>query len=185
MDLEAFKVDARAFHRHLAVDLPLSLLGCYQTEIDRVANVTEFNGLFLSNGATTQISVQVGVKNVAANDRVVFSLQDADLAALTLSTNDVNSQAAARTAIDSIDAALDTVNTRRAAYGAAQNSLSSAMHNLESYTENLVASESRIRDVDFAAETADMTRNSIFQQAGVSILAQANQSPQAALQLLQ
>jgi flagellin len=65
-----------------------------------------------------------------------------------------------------------------------QNTLSSALHNLESYTENLVAAESRIRDVDFASETADMTRNSIFQQAGVAVLAQANQSPQVALQLL-
>jgi len=156
-----------------------------KTEIDRIANVTEFNGVFLSNGVTTNVVVQVGIKDAIANDRITINLQDANIAQLALTANVVGTEAAARTAITALDVALDSVNTSRSSYGAAQNSLSSALHNLESYTENLVAAESRIRDVDFAAETADMTRNSIFQQAGVSILAQANQSPQAALQLLQ
>jgi flagellin len=156
-----------------------------KTEIDRIANVTEFNGVFLTNGVTTNVVVQVGIKNNSSNDQITVGLQDANIAQLALTSNVVNTEAAARTAIDALDIALDTINTSRADYGAAQNSLSSALHNLESYTENLVAAESRIRDVDFAAETADLTRNSIFQQAGVAILAQANQAPQAALQLLQ
>jgi flagellin len=154
------------------------------TEIDRIANVTEFNGTALSNNTAT-IAIQVGFRNVAANDQIQIVLQDANVAALALNANDVDTVATARTAIGAIDVALDSINTSRAAYGAAQNSLSSAMHNLESYTENLVAAESRIRDVDFAAETADMTRNSVFQQAGVAVLSQANSSPQVALQLLQ
>tara|TARA_Y100001968_G_scaffold330445_1_gene382351 strand:+ start:1261 stop:2088 length:828 start_codon:yes stop_codon:yes gene_type:complete len=156
-----------------------------KTEVDRIANVTEFNGLFLSNGATTSITLQVGINNVAANDRLTVTMQDANIAQLALTGTVVNTQGAAQTAIGAIDTALDSINTRRAAYGAAQNSLNSALHNLQSYTENLVASESRIRDVDFAAETADMTRNSVFQQAGIAVLSQANQSPQVALQLLQ
>jgi flagellin len=154
------------------------------TEIDRIANVTEFNGVFLSN-ATSTISVQVGINNVVANDRIDIGLQDANIATLALTSNNVSTAALARTAIGALDVALDSINTSRASYGAAQNSLSSALHNLESYTENLVAAESRIRDVDFAAETADMTRNNVFQQAGVAVLSQANSSPQVALQLLQ
>ena len=96
-------------------------------------------------------------------------------------TTDVTSQAA----ITSIDTALDAVNTSRAAYGAVQNRLTTAMANVESYTEKLIATESTMRDVDFASETADLTRNQVFQQAGVAILSQANQAPQAALSLLQ
>lgn len=156
-----------------------------KTEIDRIANVTEFNGLALSNGAITSVTIQVGINNVAANDRIVVNLQDANIAQLGLTANNVNSAATAQAAISAIDTALDSINTNRSAYGAAQNSLSSALHNLESYTENLVAAESRIRDVDFAAETADLTRNNVFQQAGVSVLSQANTAPQVALQLLQ
>jgi len=156
-----------------------------KVEIDRIADVTEFNGLKLSNGATTSVSIQVGIFDTALNDRISVDLKDANIAILALTANVVSTEVLAQASITAIDTALDTVNTSRASYGASQNSLSSALHNLESYTENLVAAESRIRDVDFAAETADMTRNSIFQQAGVSVLAQANQSPQVALQLLQ
>jgi len=156
-----------------------------KVEVDRIADVTEFNGLKLSNGTTTNVTIQVGILNAIANDRIIVDLQDANIANLALTANNASTQAFSQTAIGAIDTALVSINTSRASYGASQNSLSSALHNLESYTENLVASESRIRDVDFAAETADMTRNSIFQQAGVSVLAQANQSPQVALQLLQ
>ena len=115
---------------------------------------------------------------------ILLGLGDHTTAVLALTANNTSTQVLSQTAIGAIDTALVSINTKRAAYGANQNALNSALHNLESYTENLVASESRIRDVDFAAETADMTRNSIFQQAGVSVLAQANQSPQVALQLL-
>ncbi|HCP44559.1 MAG TPA: flagellin FliC [Deltaproteobacteria bacterium] len=158
-----------------------------QSEIDRIANVSEFNGLQLSNGTTASINVQVGINNVVANDRVTVNLQNGTTAALAVTpvlANLANSTTAFA-AISVIDTALTSVNTSRAAYGAAQNSMSSALHNLESYTENLVAAESRIRDVDFAAESADLARNSVLQQAGIAVLAQANQAPQQALQLLQ
>jgi flagellin len=158
-----------------------------QTEVDRIANVTEFNGIFLSNGVTTQVTVQVGINNVIANDQITVNMQDADSLALGVNAaaSDVNTVAAARLAIGLLDVALTSVNTSRAAYGAAQNALGSALGNTASRTENMVASESRIRDVDFAAETADLTRNTVFQQAGIAVLSQANQSTQAALQLLQ
>ena len=89
-----------------------------------------------------------------------------------------------QSAITAIDAAIDSVNSSRATYGAVQNRLTSVIRSLENYTENLIEAESRIRDVDFAAETAAMTRNQIFAQAAISVLAQANSSPQAALSLL-
>lgn len=157
-----------------------------QDEIDRISDTNNFNGLQLSDGTNATVSVQVGVNNTA-NDRISVSLVDSNTAALAIDTGtiDLGSAANAQAAITALDTALDSVNDGRADLGAAQNRLTSAMNNLENYTENLVEAESRIRDVDFAAETADMTRNNVFSQAGVSVLAQANQSPQAALSLLQ
>ena len=156
-----------------------------QGEIDRVANVTEFNGLALADGSTASVDVQVGIQNTA-NDRLTITLQDATTATLGVDTAsaDLATAANSQAALTTIDTALDTVNNSRAEYGAVQNRLTSAMHSLESYTENLVESESRIRDVDFAMETADFARNQIFQQAGVSVLAQANQATSVAMALL-
>jgi flagellin len=158
-----------------------------QAEIQRIADSSSFNGLDLSNGSTASVDVQVGIFNVAAEDRITVSLQDAQSATLGVDTAtvDLGSAANAQGALTAIDTAIDSVNSSRASYGAAQNQLQSALHNLENYTENLVETESRIRDTDFAAETAEMTRNQIFQQAGVAVLSQANQSTQVALSLLQ
>jgi flagellin len=154
-----------------------------RAEITRIADVTEFNGLKLSNAAATVI-VQVGI-GTTTTDEVTVALKDVDSTALAINTTKINTATVAQAAIATIDTAIDSNNAARAAYGSVQNTLTSALHSLESYSENLVAAESRIRDVDFASETADMTRNSIFQQAGVAVLAQANVSPQVALQLLQ
>ncbi len=158
-----------------------------QGEMERIADSTQFNGLNVSDGSTASVAVQVGIFNVAAEDRITVTLQDAQSATLGVDTGtiDLGSAANAQAAITALDTGLDSVNSARASYGAAQNRMTSALHNLENYTENLVEAESRIRDVDFAMETADMTRNQIFQQAGVAILSQANSSPQAALSLLQ
>ncbi len=156
-----------------------------KSEMDRIALATEFNGLKLANGSTTNIAVQVGINNVSAEDRITVTLQSADQSAFGLDNDGIATAVSAQTAITALDAAISSLSTARAAYGAFQNRLTSAMHNLEISYENLVSSESAIRDVDFAAETADMTRNNIFQQAGVAVLAQANQTPKIALQLLQ
>jgi len=158
-----------------------------QNEMERIADSTEFNGLNLSDGSTASVDVQVGIFNVAAQDRIAVTLQDAHTLTLGVDTlaAGLSTAVTAQAAIGLIDTALDSVNDSRADYGAIQNRLSSAMRNLENYTENLVEAESRIRDVDFAAETAELSRNQIFQQAGISILAQANSSNQVALSLLQ
>jgi flagellin len=156
-----------------------------QEEIDRIATSTEFNGLNLLDGSTTSVDVQVGIK-ADATSRIGVSLSAADTGALNVSSGLVGFSTAAQsqTSIDQIDTGIDLVNQMRATLGANQNRLSSALRNLENYTENIVEAESRIRDVDFAAETAMMTRNQIFQQAGISVLVQANSSPQAILSLL-
>jgi flagellin len=158
-----------------------------QAEIERIADSTEFNGLNLSDGTTATVAVQVGIFNVAAQDRITVTLQDAQTVTLGIDTasTDLSSAANAQAALGLIDTALDSVNSSRASYGAAQNRLGSALRNLENYTENLVEAESRIRDVDFATETGELSRAQIFQQAGVSILSQANNSSQVALMLLQ
>lgn len=101
-----------------------------------------------------------------------------------VSSVDLSDRASAIVAIESIDIALEDVSSARAQLGALQNRLESTINNLSTTSENLSASRSRIRDADFASETAQLSRNQIIQQAGVSILAQANQQPQIALSLL-
>jgi flagellin len=97
---------------------------------------------------------------------------------------DITSRHAANVAIDIVDLALEQISSERAGLGAIQNRLESTISNLTTNSENLSASRSRILDADFANETANLSRNQIIQQAGVSILAQANQQPQIALSLL-
>ncbi len=157
-----------------------------QAEAERIAQATEFNGLKLSDGTTTTVAVQVGIFNVAAEDRMSVSLTAVDTTSLAVNSSaiSVSSVSGAQSSITAIDTAIDSLNSARANYGADQNSLSSALRNLENYTENLVEAESRIRDVDFAEATASLTRNQIFQQAGISVLSQANSAPSAALSLL-
>ena len=150
------------------------------TEIDRVANDTAFNGLNLLDGSTATIGIQVGVDS---GDTITVNLQDVTSATLAL-TGDVTTTATASTALGVIDTAIGTVSTARGDLGAIQNRLNSAISSIANTRENLSAAESRIRDVDVAMETADLTRNTIMQQAAVSILAQANVQPQLALNLL-
>jgi len=157
-----------------------------QAEAERIAQATDFNGLKLTDGTTTTVAVQVGIFNVTVEDRISVSLTAIDTTSLAVNTSaiSVSTVAGAQSSIALIDTAMDSLNSARANYGADQNRLSSALRNLENYTENLVEAESRIRDVDFAAATASLTRNQIFQQAGLSVLSQANSSPSAALSLL-
>lgn len=156
-----------------------------QEEIDRIAASTEFNGLSLLDGSTTSVDVQVGI-NANATSRIGVALSSTTAAAIGVDSASVSFSTAStsQTAISAVDAGIDTINQIRAGLGASQNRLSSAMRNLENYTENLTEAESRIRDVDFAEETANLSRQQIFQQATISILSQANSSPQAVLSLL-
>lgn len=160
-------------------------IGAIQQEIDRISSSTEFNGLNLLDGSTTTVNVQVGI-NADATSRIGVALSATSSSDLGVGSGSVllTSASASQTAIDAIDAGIDSLNQIRANLGASQNRLGSAMRNLENYTENLIEAESRIRDVDFAEETATLTRHQIFQQATISILSQANSSPQAVLALL-
>ena len=156
-------------------------------EVDRIAAVTEFNGIALGNGGKSSLDVQIGAQNTA-NDRIGITL--GDLRASTLGVDNSGSGIQldtftnARAALTKIDTALDTVNSYRSDYGAVQNRLESALNNLEVYKENIAASESRIRDADYAFETAEMSKFNIMQQAGMAILSQANGMNQGALRLI-
>lgn len=157
-------------------------------EISRIVATTNFNGVDLLSGGGT-VGFQVGASG-AANNRISISLDDlssinAFAANLTATgTVDVSTTAAASAALASLSSDIDDVNSARATYGAIQNRFEAVISNLQNYAENLTAARSRIEDADFAAETANLTRAQILQQAGVSILAQANTLPQAALTLL-
>jgi flagellin len=159
-----------------------------ESEIDRIANVTGFNGLNLTDRADSSsvLNVQVGMYNTT-DDRigVTFGNISAGVSGLSLSgTVSLNTAAGAQSAISVIDNALDTVNTYRATYGATQNRLDSAIRSLDTYSENLKAAESQIRDADFAHEAAEMSKQQIMQQAGTAIMGQANQINQGALRLI-
>jgi flagellin len=155
-------------------------------EVERISNVTEFNGLKLTDGTTNiMLAVQVGVNNTA-NDRISITLGDLSTSTLGVSTGDMslNSAASAQSAITDIDTALDSVNGYRSDYGAVQNRLTDSLVNLEVYSENLVSAESRIRDADFAHETAQMAKLQIMQQAGMSVLSQTGSAQQGVLSLI-
>ena len=164
------------------------------SEIDRISNSTEFNGQKLLNGTlsggTTGAKVntmtfQIGARNTTSNDVIDLNLKQADTNTLTGSaTVNVSDQTSAQKALDTLDRAIISISSERSNLGATQNRLQSTINNLQVAVENTSASESRIRDVDVAAETATMTRNNILTQAGTAILSQANQAPQAALSLL-
>jgi flagellin len=153
-------------------------------ELDRISAVTDFNGVKMLGADSGTQTMQVGTTS-STNDRLDISFSKTDSATLFGgATIDLSSAATARTALDDIDTAISALSTSRASVGASQNRLVVTMNNLSVARENIAASESRIRDVDVAEETAAMTRNQILSQAGVSVLAQANQLPQAALKLL-
>jgi flagellin len=152
-------------------------------EIDRIVAVTEFNGVGLIDGSDTAIDVQVGVGSTA-NDVISINTEDLDSAALGVGGLDYSSAANSRAAIATIDTALGTVNTVRAGFGAVQNRFESALRSMETYTTNLQAAESRIRDADFAYETAELNKLNIMQQAGTAILGQANTINQGAIRLI-
>ena len=154
-----------------------------RSELDRIASSTEFNGTALLDGTTTSVTFQVG-SGTAASDTISLTLQDVSSDALSIDALDISSVGSATTAISAIDTAINSVSSARGSFGAVQNRLTTSITNLGSAIENLTAAESRIRDVDVAAETADLTRNSILQQAAISVLAQANVQPQSALRLL-
>lgn len=153
-------------------------------ELERVAQATEFNGQKLLDGSATALDFQVGIRNVAANDRISVTTVDATTATLGVAGLSLATKAGSQTALGTIDTALQTLSTARATLGAAGNRFNSAVASIQASSESLSAANSRIRDVDVAEETSRMARSQVLMQAGVSVLAQANQMPQIALKLL-
>jgi flagellin len=165
------------------------------SEIERIANTTEFNGVKLLSGGQS-IAFQVGFSS-ASTSQVTFQGVQGTLASLGLAANgssaltysvnaasDVLGQSAARLALDAVRGAIGSLTTNRGVLGAVESRLQVSINNLQVVRENFAAAESRIRDVDVAAEAAELTRVGILQQAGAAVLAQANQQPGLALQLL-
>jgi len=154
-----------------------------RSEVSRIAQVTEFNGIFLSNGSTSSLNVQVGI-NSDANSQISFSLGSLTTDALGISGILLDTAANALSALSILDTALGTVNSNRSVYGAAQNRLESSLNNAGVLVEALSAANSQIIDTDFATETANLTKLQIMQQAGVAALAQAKGINQSVLSLL-
>ena len=153
-----------------------------KTELTRIADKTQFGGRNLLQGSFAGgVNFLVGAN---AGETIGITITSMGASALGVSGTSVGAQGAASTAITTIDAAIKKIDEQRADLGAVQNRFEHTISNLANIQENVSASRSRIRDTDFATETAAMTRNQILQQAGTSILAQANQLPQAALSLL-
>src|SRR4051812_28392246 len=156
-------------------------------EIDRIANVTTFNGTPLLNGKSGIFEIQVGTQNNPILDRIVYNGErsDASLDSLKLGGESVATKQGSQLSLAVIDDALIRINSIRADLGATQNRLQSTINNLAISEENLSAANSRIRDTDMAEEVSEMTKQNIMMQAGISVLSQANSSNQSALKLLQ
>lgn len=155
-------------------------------EVDRISNVTQFNGHNLLNGVGETLEFQIGLHNNIENDRIAYSPQDTNVTtgALQLTDLQVATKEGAQTNLAVIDQAIDKVSGNRAVLGALQNRLSSTITNLGIFRENMSAANSRIRDADMAVETSELTKSNILGQAGISVLAQANTSQSQALALL-
>jgi len=154
--------------------------------IGKVASQTKFNGVSLLSGTGSTVTFQVGANGGETLD-VTFGGLDAGVADVSAFVASANVSAVFGTGtatISAIDTAINYVSTMRGGFGAAQNRLEHTINSLNVAAENLAASESRIRDLDVAAEMVNFTKLQILQQAGTAILAQANQAPQSVLALL-
>ncbi|MBL1292446.1 MAG: flagellin FliC [Thiotrichales bacterium] len=162
-------------------------------EISRIVATSQFNGTNLLSGAASTLTFQIGQDGTASNQVSIATTNLASSASISAfnanlsatGTVNVSTQAASSGALAALDTSINTVSSTRATFGAIQNRFEAVISNLTNTSENLSAARSRIVDADFAAETANLTRAQIIQQAGVSVLSQANSIPQLALSLLQ
>lgn len=159
-------------------------------EIDRVAGSNNFNGTnLLASGASTALNIQVGA-NTTGDDTIIVNTFNASSQGLQVSgaaaavSGAGGTNANFRALITAVDTAVETLDTQRATLGATLNRFDSVIDNLATTTTNLSEARSRIEDADYAVEVSNMTRANILQQAGTSMLAQANQTPQSVLSLL-
>jgi flagellin len=157
-----------------------------KSEMERISQVTEFNGKKLLNGSSENYEFQVGTGGNEFDDRISFESGkiNSGLESLGVNSLDIGSKEGAQESLASVDTAIEQVSSQRAVLGSLQNRLISTTNNLQTSAENMSAANSRIRDVDYAEESAKQARNQIIQAAGTSVLAQANMSSQSALKLI-
>jgi flagellin len=155
-------------------------------ELDRISQVTEFNGKKLLNGEGDKYDFQVGVNNDAFQDRISYDAGhvNSKISSLGVDELEVSTKEGSQSSLSAIDSAIEKVSGQRAYLGAIQNRLVSTSNNLQVSAENMSAANSRIRDVDYAEATATKAKNDILGAAGTSVLAQANMSSQNALKLI-
>jgi flagellin len=160
--------------------------GSLQSEITRIQGSAKFNGRQLVGSTAATITLQVGLDNTAS-DQIAVTLGGVSLGTIASASTLLSGTTAsgALAALGTIDDAISNVSTSRASFGAAMNRLETSQSSIQTMRLNLSAANSRIRDVDVATETAALSRNQVLTQAGVSVLAQANQLPQLAFGLLQ
>ena len=151
-------------------------------EVDRIRSTTQFNTQNLLDGNFQNKNLQVGALK---GQNITISIDNMDSASLKIDAIDVSSFTSAGDAMKAVQDAIDTVSTQRADLGALQNRLEHTVANLDNVSENTQSAESRIRDTDMAEEMVEYSKNNILAQAGQSMLAQANQSTQGVLSLLQ
>jgi flagellin len=154
-----------------------------QSEITRIQGSAKFNGRALVGSQASTITLQVGLDNTGS-DQIAVTLGGVSLSSIASASLSGTNASGALSALSTIDDAIGNVSTARATFGAAMNRLETAQSSIQTMRLNLSAANSRIRDVDVAQETAALSRNQVLTQAGVSVLAQANQLPQLAFGLL-
>ncbi|HDT6030369.1 TPA: flagellin FliC [Enterobacter cloacae subsp. cloacae] len=157
-------------------------------EIDRIANSANFNGKKLLDGKVTSLSIQVGAgttddDTITIDNKVLIDAKSETIGGADIKT-EITDNDTAQKVIDAVDASIKAVDTARSNMGAIQNRFESTINNLNNSINNLSAAQSRIQDADYATEVSNMSRAQILQQAGTSVLSQANQVPQTVLSLL-
>lgn len=157
--------------------------GALQSEIGRIQGSAKFNGVSLLNATAASVKFQVGLNNVSS-DQIDVTFGGVDLTGVAAGAATVANATGALTALSSIDTAIGSVSSYRSKFGSAMNRLDVATSNIQTMRLNISAANSRIRDVDVATETANLSRNQVLTQAGASILAQTNQLPQMAFGLI-
>jgi flagellin len=155
-------------------------------ELERISQVTEFNGKKLLSGDGDKYDFQIGINNDSFQDRITYDSAQVNsrLDSLGVEELDVSTKKGSQASLSSLDNAIEKVSGQRAFLGAIQNRLVSTSNNLQVNVENLSAANSRIRDVDYAEATANKAKNDILGAAGISVLAQANMNGQSALKLI-
>lgn len=157
-----------------------------KNELERIAQGTEFNGKKLLNGSGQNLTFQVGVGDNSSDDHISYNSKNisAGAQALGISNVDIYSKEAAQQSLSAIDNAINKVSTHKSTLGSIQNRLITSSNNLGVYTENMSASNNRIRDVDYAEETSNKAKLNILESANTAVSAQANVDPKVALKLL-